>query len=180
MFLFVFSKVADFFFRMSDSTMKSTFGASSRARRVFFTLNNPSAPLDWPQLQAEGATLLVYQKEKGDQEETPHFQGVVCFDKQMRLAALKKLPGLDKAHFEVVKSLPAALAYCKKDDTRVDGPWEYGTAPAQGKRNDLLAVKAALDDGASLSTIAQDFFAEFVRHRKAFTDYKRVVTCPRA
>lgn len=27
-----------------------------------------------------------------------------------------------------------AIAYCTKDDTRIDGPFEYGTKPASGKK----------------------------------------------
>jgi hypothetical protein len=157
----------------------TALGPTARARRVFFTLNNPETLLDWPKLQAEGATLLVYQKEKGDKEETPHFQGVICFSKQMRLSALKNLPGLERAHFESVKSLHHAIAYCKKDDTRVEGPWEHGDAPKQGARSDLAAVKADLDAGKSLREISQLHFDHFIRYNKAFTTYKRIVTTPR-
>jgi len=49
----------------------------------------------------------------------------------MRLSALKK--HCSKAHFEPVKVDNGAAAYCQKEDTRLDGPWEFGTKPV--KRN---------------------------------------------
>ena len=47
------------------------------------------------------------------------------------MAALKKHCG--KAHFEPVKVNNGADAYCMKEDTRLEGPWEFGTKPV--KRN---------------------------------------------
>lgn len=38
-----------------------------------------------------------------------------------------------KAHFERVKVNNGADDYCLKEDTRVEGPWEFGTKPV--KRN---------------------------------------------
>jgi hypothetical protein len=39
-----------------------------------------------------------------------------------------------KAHYETVKIDNGAGAYCMKEDTRLEGPWEYGIKPV--KRND--------------------------------------------
>jgi hypothetical protein len=150
-----------------------------RVRRVFFTLNNPKEKLSWEALEEKGASTLVYQLEKGDEEETHHYQGVICFTGQKRLKNLKALPGLEKAHFEAVRSLNHAVAYCTKEDTRVDGPWEYGDMPQQGKRNDLLTVKADLDAGMTMSDIAENHFAAFIRHQRAFVSYRRLKTPPR-
>lgn len=67
-----------------------------------------------------------------------------------------------------------ARDYCKKDDTRVEGPWEYGDEPRQGKRSDLSAVKRALDEGASDLTIATEHFSDWVRYRKSFAEYRQL------
>lgn len=47
--------------------------------------------------------------------------------KNSRLTALKKIDPI--AHFEMVKKDNGASAYCMKEETRVDGPWEHGTKP---------------------------------------------------
>lgn len=36
-----------------------------------------------------------------------------------------------KSHFEVVKYDNGASDYCLKEDTRVEGPWEFGLKPAR-------------------------------------------------
>lgn len=32
------------------------------------------------------------------------------------------------AHWEYARDMRAAVAYCKKEETRVEGPWEFGEA----------------------------------------------------
>lgn len=39
----------------------------------------------------------------------------------------------NRLHIEVVKHNNGADNYCMKEDTRVEGPWEFGTKPI--KRN---------------------------------------------
>jgi len=46
-----------------------------------------------------------------------------------RLTGLKKHD--PKAHFTPVKFDNGASAYCLKEDTRVEGPWEFGLKPAR-------------------------------------------------
>lgn len=36
-----------------------------------------------------------------------------------------------KSHFEVVKINNGAHDYCMKEDTRLEGPWEFGKKPVQ-------------------------------------------------
>lgn len=43
------------------------------------------------------------------------------------MSALKK--HCSHAHFEPVKVDNGASSYCLKEDTRVEGPWEFGTKP---------------------------------------------------
>lgn len=163
----------------STKTVGSVFSKDAKARRVFFTVNNPEGLLDFDAFGKKGCTFLLYQKEKGEEKGTPHYQGVMLFSKQMRLSALKKLPGMAGAHFEVVHDLQASIAYCKKESTRIDGPWEHGALPEQGKRSDLTAVKKDLDQGMPLASIAQVHFAPFVRYHRSFALYKRLMTPPR-
>lgn len=48
-----------------------------------------------------------------------------------RISAFQKL--IPKGHFEKVKVNNGADDYCMKEDTRVEGPWEFGKKPV--KRN---------------------------------------------
>lgn len=135
-----------------------------------FTINNPTVedkPLEW-----EKVKYLIFQKEKGE-EGTIHLQGYVCFTQNMRISALKKLNA--RAHWEKRRGSHAqAKAYCSKDETRVEGPWEKGEEPAQGKRTDLAEIKSKLDSGASLKEISNDHFNSWCRYRQSFATYKQL------
>lgn len=98
------------------------------------TLNNPEVALAEDYLSKwkshGGARYVNGQVEKGV-EGTVHIQFYLNFENPVRLAQLKKHDG--KAHFERVGKDNGASSYAMKEDTRVEGPWEFGLKPA--KRN---------------------------------------------
>lgn len=69
------------------------------------------------------------------------------FNKKVTLTYFKKW---DKTiHAEPCKSKEALANYCKKSDTRIDGPWEFGEKPACGgdhKTLDKNLVKMSQDE----------------------------------
>lgn len=61
------------------------------------------------------------------EQNTPHFQGYVCFNKQKELSALKKM--IVRAHWEPMRGTPKqASNYCKEDGKYL----EVGTLPDSG------------------------------------------------
>lgn len=96
-----------------------------RARSWFFTYNNPT--ISWSQLsqllKVGDVIKMVGQLERGDSG-TEHFQGVVQFKNQI---TFKTLRSIDQAiHWEKCKNLRAALEYCTKAESRIEGPWAMG------------------------------------------------------
>lgn len=85
---------------------------------------------DW--LQAlhtrAGAVYTTGQMEKG-KEGTIHLQYFVQLghSNQKRITGLKKL--CKHSHWEPVNKDNGAAEYCNKEDTRLEGPWTYGTKP---------------------------------------------------
>lgn len=80
----------------------------------------------------------VCQLEKGEQG-TLHLQGYVELHDAKTLKWLKLNFSWD-AHFEPRKgTAQQARDYCRKDDTRQSGPWEFGewTPIRQGQRTDI-------------------------------------------
>ncbi len=70
-----------------------------------------------------------------------------------------------------------------KDDTRLQGPWEFGDdtniPEGQGNRTDLETIKRKLDVGISETVIADEHFSQWTRYHKAFREYKRIKRTPR-
>lgn len=99
------------------------------ARNWLCTLNNPQVdPKDYLELfyNTTKATYVCGQLEKGE-EGTPHIQFFANYKGKARMAALKK--ACIRAHFQPVKINNGAHTYCMKEETRIDGPWEFGIKP---------------------------------------------------
>lgn len=143
-----------------------------RCRAWCLTINNPGA--EYPDKLKDvhrdhGMTYLVAQKEKGA-EGTEHIQAYCHFENQVSFTTVKTI--FQGAHIEAARgSAEENRTYCTKEETRIGGPWEYGTMPQSGKRNDLLAVKADLDEGMLMQEIADKHFSQYVRYHKSFHAY---------
>ena len=113
-----------------------------RSRAWVFTLNNPDK-----QLELEGqCQYAVWQLEEGEKESTPHYQGYIQFKTMKSMRQVKRLIG-KAAHVEVRRgTIKQAIAYCKKKDTRKEGPWEVGEVPQSGRRTDLEKAARSLKE----------------------------------
>ena len=94
-----------------------------------------------------GAKYVVFQLERGEKTGTKHLEGYIEMPKTVRFSHFKELKG---AHFEACRGTPEQCRdYCTKEETRLEGPWEFGTftGAQPGKRNDLLALRDAVKSG---------------------------------
>lgn len=119
----------DVWFSDQNSSVKrpSTRNRENKSRNWLLTLNNPTSNLHEIHL----ATKAVYtcgQLEKG-KEGTVHLQFFQNFKDPVSLAFYKKYNKC--IHAELVRINHGAHDYTMKEDTRIDGPWEYGTKPHQ-------------------------------------------------
>jgi len=118
---------------------------------------------------------LVYQQEQCPTTGKVHFQGYVCFTKIHRFERVKSL--LFDAHVEPRKKKHSvAKKYCMKDETRIDGPWEFGDdegiSEGAGQRNDLEEAKKIIDSGGTMLEVAENNFGSFIRYHKGFEKYQ--------
>ena len=108
---------------------------------------------------------VVYQIERAPTTGQLHVQGLVCFKQSVRLTGAKNAIG-GNPHMEKCHSTKDAIRYCKKEETRVAGPWEHGDPPVnQGKRNDLAEIYADVK--------AQKRLADMVDADPTITKYER-------
>lgn len=103
-------------------------------RNWCFTLNNYTSE-DEDLLKSffnEYCRYMVYGKEIGSKEHTPHLQGYIQLKKKLRMLSLKKKIGINTIHLELqrAKNNEDARNYCLKDGDII----EYGEFTKQGSR----------------------------------------------
>lgn len=62
-----------------------------------------------------------------------HIQAVVYFPNKVRLGTVRKEVS-DTAHWETVKDPAGAVLYCGKEETRFEGPYEFGNNPLLARK----------------------------------------------
>jgi len=142
-----------------------------RLRRFVFTLNNyTDDEVNWlkntfPE-SPQKPTWMIFGKETGE-EGTPHLQGAVCLGRQVSFSTVKTWPGFRRAHIDSMRgSVDDSVRYCSKQDLN---PFEVGTRPSPGKRSDLDAVALAIQEGSSMSKIAEDYAVAFIKYHRGLT-----------
>lgn len=168
-----------------DNQVNVESRSKKQGRRWCITLNNPTPSekeiFDEVFEASEGfVRYFVYQLERGESG-TPHFQGYVEFNRQARWRRVKALFG-GRCHVECARgSFKDNERYCTKEDGRLDGPFKFGEPGKnkQGQRNDLLAVKAKIDEGIPMKEIWDEYFSVCVKFHKGFDAYKLVKSKPR-
>lgn len=146
---------------------------NARSRAWCFTINNPDSKPSFDGKQE----YLVYQLERG-LEGTEHYQGFVYFKQPKAFSQMKKW--LPTAHLEVAKSISGSIEYCQKADTRIDGPWESGEKPQQGRRSDLEAVAEQVLEGVPVRELARSNATAFVRYHRGLQALRAATATPRS
>ncbi len=132
---------------------------TGRHRSWCFTVNNP-VDRDVPALRAlcdpgnsKRPKYLIFGYETGSVNGTPHLQGYVSLRSAKTLSGIRQWFPTPAVHFSVARgTLSQNRAYCVKD-----GHFEeFGQAPAQGKRNDLVATRERLAQGATLLDVVDE------------------------
>jgi len=153
---------------------------NSYAKHWSYTINNPEVDVDKKKFEEYSDTLYnLCQLERGE-DGTLHLQGAIGFKKQKYFNALKRLH--PRAHWEVTRSVPRAIAYCRKPETRVEGPWEFGDIPVgsvQGKRTDNDQYYKAIREGKSITELYDMNPGLTVRNLGNTLRFQSYVTPPR-
>ena len=141
-----------------------------------WTLNNPTEehiPANvWPDVE-----YAIWQHEKGENG-TEHIQGYVVFVGKKRLQWVRNNCD-EQAHWEPRNGThEQAKAYCSKEESRLDGPWTWGSDASvpkkSGERTDLNTVYDKLSAGVSEYEIMRDreLFPCWARYYRAFERFE--------
>ncbi len=155
---------------------------SRPARSYCWTLNGRNNELPDPVLlldmfESESDFRYVLFQRERSASGTDHYQGYTEYKKPVRMCVVQR--SVRGSHVEERRGTrETARDYCRKEDTRVSGPFERGhwivggASGSAGTRSDLLAVKEAIDAGASDYDIAQDHFGTFLRYERGISKYR--------
>lgn len=133
---------------------------SKRTRYWCFTYNNPEFTPNVVFQEAQKTGHLEYAVFQGEIGEsgTYHFQGFIVLCRAQRLSFVQKL--IRACHWAIALKPDAAEAYCRKDDTRIDGPYTIGSwdpnTHGQGKRADLIQFRDAVKSGRTFRELIED------------------------
>ena len=149
----------------------------TRSRNFILTLNNPRLGLcGYESKFVQGGLQYTAQIEKG-KNGTPHLQAFIRFASSVDFSRAKGILGDERPHIERCGNVGKSEAYCRKEETRVDGPItnidpEYFLG-GQGRRTDLQEVAEKAQAGASMASIAEEHPATFIKfHRGEFNGGK--------
>ena len=110
------------------------------------------------------AKYAVGQLERGSETGRLHLQYFVQMERSRRLAHMRTVI-CDRSHWEpMYRSVAQARAYATKEDTRVEGPWEFGLMSSVGKRRGLEEAVDCVKAGMALSKVAEEFSLAWVAH----------------
>jgi len=142
----------------------------SQNRNYVFTYNNHTFKRMRKMIMDTRYTYMTFGFEVGE-EGTPHLQGYIEFESPKRITEIRDYP-FDKCRFAIRKGTQAeAINYCHKEGDY----YEFGEKKNQGARNDLLAIKAMIDEGCTLDDVANEHFGDFTRYNfQKYIDVKKV------
>lgn len=135
---------------------------------------------DWDQkFSSDGhVKYCIAQVEQCPDTGRLHVQGYIEYDAPRRGRGLQRLLADDTAHYEPRNGTRVQAAnYCRKPDTRVWGPYEWGSFEWQqpGTRADLERLREAVERGDPILDIARDNFSDWCRHHRAVDRYRFLV-----
>lgn len=120
----------------------------------------------------EELDYLIYGKEVGKECKTPHLQIYMYKHNKIRFTTLKKDFPLVRFCASKRKNIGEAIYYCTKEDPDYV---EIGTAPQQGKRNDLGRIYRRIKRGASQYEICDEYPEKYAQYWRGFKQMKKLV-----
>jgi hypothetical protein len=146
----------------------SRYQARTKVRAWCFTAFTPDGEEDprEPRWDPSKMNYLVFQLERCATTNKLHWQGFVTFKNGLRLKQAQEALNIGNAHMEASIDTAASIKYCKKTDTRVKEPIEYGHLKSQGHRTDLDTVIELVKADASRKRIAEVCPREYIKFHK--------------
>lgn len=156
-------------------------GQGPKRRMWMVTYNNPTVTCKKMTEMLESNKNVkgyAFNLEKGKCG-TPHFQMYLELNEGIYYTGVKSILNNKGAHCELPKSKrDFCIKYCTKEETRVEGPFAWGTClkldkpGEQGKRSDIAKIgQAILDEGGVSAELMEQYPGEFIRFNKQIKSF---------
>lgn len=133
-----------------------------------------AAQLEMPMGRSQSrVTYIIWQLERGAQQQRFHLQGYLECTKSVRMSTVKTWLNAPTAHLEARQATRIeARDYCQKMATREAGPWVLGVwGPGQGHRSDLAMIAHGISTGElTFANIRQECPAKYMQYRNGMRD----------
>lgn len=148
----------------------------SKAKNWIFVVNNYTEEECTQILELRDYIAYVsFSKEVGEAG-TPHLQGHLCLKAKKRLAQIKRIPGMARAHFQVRRgTFDEAEDYDGKDSNLVFKAGDPANVGRQGKRSDLDAVVSDIKEGASLRELWESHTTAMIKYERGIKRAKQAL-----
>lgn len=117
----------------------------------------------------DAVAYIIYQKERCPTTGRQHWQGFVAARAPCNRTEIQSVLG-HRGHVELCRGgADANIAYCSKEDGRIEGPFEYGDKARleqPGRRTDLDVISERAKHPGGLSSIIEDYPAYFVKYHR--------------
>lgn len=155
---------------------------NSRGRCWVGTWNNPKMTDEefqkhWQDLyDSEILQFAVFQREKGEEKGTIHFQFFVNFRTPQYFSKLKTSLIPAGCHFApMISSAVRCREYCSKVDTRISGPYEVGEFEEERQRTDLAKAIKMIDEGVPFEMVCKIFPSQSLQYGRQLKEREKMV-----
>jgi len=150
------------------------FGLEKRSKTNYFGEVSKDDPMRRVHILIRNlkTQYFVYQKELCPTTGREHVHAVLYF-KNARVWPKDEFSNF-RPNIGKVRNLEKAIQYCSKNESRIDGPWEEGEKPEQGKRSDLAEVCEILKT-KPISELAGEFPEQIVKFGRGLRELKNLI-----
>lgn len=156
----------------------------SRQRRSYVFVSFDGAALDpdcfaEPLMSLTSFSYCIFQLELCPTTGNPHYQGFLQFINGTRPSTINAALPYNISLRVRRGSVAQAIAYCSKEDTRLDGPFEYGRRPVSGQRSDLIHIAQKAIGCTNLGLLVREDPTIFMRYSRGIQAIMAATAPPR-
>lgn len=124
--------------------------------------------------ERDGVRYVVGQRELCPTTLRHHVQFAIQFTRTRQFSYVKKID--EQAHWEpAYGSADAVRKYCTKEESRFDGPWEFGKIGLRGKTGGLDEAAEMVKQGVPLKEVADAMPVVWVKHSRGLYDLRKTL-----